>query len=203
MKLVGFVALAIVLIAVVGFVAWPTILTAMHMGGYTDNASGHEATSIGVALPAMSVAATGVEGNTIDLAEWQKNYTVLIFYPMDQTPGCTIQLCTMRDAYPKFTQQGINVAGVNPAGLKSHEAFAKKHKLPFPLIVDEGRVLAEQLGVKPAMGTVARTVVVLSPNQGVIWVKEGMPTPEDILTPITEHQASQKADAAPESPSST
>jgi thioredoxin-dependent peroxiredoxin len=189
MKLIGFISLAIVLVVWVGFIAWPSVLTALHMGGYSDNKTGHEASSIGTKLPAVQVPATAVEGNTINLAEWQKNYTVLIFYPMDQTPGCTIQLCAMRDAYPNFTKNSINVAGVNPGNLKSHQTFADKQKLPFPLIVDEGRVLAKQLGVKPTMGTVSRTVVVVSPDQGVIWVKEGMPSPKDILAQITNHQA--------------
>jgi thioredoxin-dependent peroxiredoxin len=187
-RTLGMVFLAVVLIGVVAFVAWPSVIQGFDAGNTTENRSGHESKVIGKSMPTLVLASTQTPDVPINLADWKDGYSVFLFYPMDQTPGCTIQLCTMRDAYPDFQKAGIHVAGVNPADMKSHLKFSEKHQLPFPLLVDEKRELAQYFGVKQAMGTVMRTVVVVSPEQGVIWSKEGMPKPEEIMAVIKEHQ---------------
>jgi peroxiredoxin Q/BCP len=152
--------------------------------------TGYENTSIGKTLPSATFDATGLPSKRLTLPDdWQDlPYRVLIFYPMDQTPGCTIQLCAMRDAYQDFKMQNIAVAGVNSAPLLSHEAFAGLHKLPFPLLVDKDRQLAKHFEIGETMGVNNRTVVVLSAQRGVIWKKEGMPSPQEILKVIHQDQ---------------
>jgi thioredoxin-dependent peroxiredoxin len=152
--------------------------------------TGYENTSIGKTLPSATFDATGLPNKRLTFPDdWQDlPYRVLIFYPMDQTPGCTIQLCAMRDAYKDFKMQNIVVAGVNSAPLLSHEAFAGLHKLPFPLLVDKDRQLAKHFEIGETMGVNNRTVVVLSAQRGVIWKKEGMPSPQEILTVIHQDQ---------------
>lgn len=152
--------------------------------------TGYENTSIGKTLPSATFDATGLPNKRLTFPDdWQDlPYRVLIFYPMDQTPGCTIQLCAMRDAYKDFKMQNIAVAGVNSAPLLSHEAFAGLHKLPFPLLVDKDRQLAKHFEIGETMGVNNRTVVVLSAQRGVIWKKEGMPSPQEILTVIHQDQ---------------
>jgi peroxiredoxin Q/BCP len=152
--------------------------------------TGYENTSIGKTLLSATFDATGLPNKRLTFPDdWQDlPYRVLIFYPMDQTPGCTIQLCAMRDAYKDFKMQNIAVAGVNSAPLLSHEAFAGLHKLPFPLLVDKDRQLAKHFEIGETMGVNNRTVVVLSAQRGVIWKKEGMPSPQEILTVIHQDQ---------------
>jgi peroxiredoxin Q/BCP len=150
------------------------------------DATGYENSSIGKTLPQVTLEATGVKSKHISLPDdyWRySRFAVLIFYPMDQTPGCTIQLCAMKDAYKDFKDYGwggIWVAGVNSAPLLSHEAFAGLHKLPFPLLVDKDRQLAKHFDIGETMGVNNRTVLVLDMNH-VIWKKEGMPSPQEIL----------------------
>ena len=154
------------------------------------DATGYENTSIGKTLPKMTFEATGLEGKRLTLSDdWKESaYQVFIFYPMDQTPGCTIQLCVMRESYKEFKAENIAVAGVNTAPLLSHQAFAGLHKLPFPLLVDKDRQLAKYFEVRENVGVNNRTVVVLSAKHGVIWKKEGMPSPQEILTVIHDNQ---------------
>jgi len=152
--------------------------------------TGYENTSIGKTLPSATFDATGLPNKRLTFPDdWKDSpYRVFIFYPMDQTPGCTIQLCAMRDAFKDFKTQKIAVAGVNSAPLLSHEAFAGLHKLPFPLLVDKDRQLAKHFEIGETMGVNNRTVVVLSARRGVIWKKEGMPSPQEILNVIHQDQ---------------
>jgi peroxiredoxin len=69
---------------------------------------------------------------------------VLIFYPMDQTPGCTAQLCAARDDVERYTAAGVSVFGVNGGKATSHKKFVEKHGLTMPLLVDDGLARAPQ-----------------------------------------------------------
>jgi peroxiredoxin Q/BCP len=71
---------------------------------------------------------------------------VLFFYPKDETRGCTIQVCGMRDAYPDLEARA-HVFGVSIDDAESHRAFRANHSLPFPLLVDTDRRLADALGI--------------------------------------------------------
>jgi thioredoxin-dependent peroxiredoxin len=153
-----------------------------------------ETVMLGVTLPTNSLfEATNTPDQTLNLSEaWQGHYGVLIFYPMDQTPGCTVQLCALRDHYADFATHNVKIAGVNPAGLKSHQAFSDKHRYPFPILVDKHHQLAKRFGVRKTLGVSTRTVVVLSPQNGVIWKKEGMPSPDEILNVVKADKASSE-----------
>jgi len=61
---------------------------------------------------------------------------VVYFYPKDETPGCTAEACSFRDHYEDFLQLGAEVIGISSDGLKSHQKFAARHKLPFILLSD-------------------------------------------------------------------
>ena len=65
-----------------------------------------------------------------------KKPVVIYFYPKDDTPGCTIQACTFRDKYEDFKALGAEVIGISSDGLKSHQKFASRYKLPFILLSD-------------------------------------------------------------------
>ena len=61
---------------------------------------------------------------------------VVYFYPKDETPGCTAEACSFRDHYEDFLQLGAEVIGISSDGVKSHQKFAARHKLPFVLLSD-------------------------------------------------------------------
>ena len=85
-----------------------------------------------------------------------RNAVVLIFYPMDETPGCRTQLCEIRDHWDEFARQGVAVYGVNPASAARHAQFRAHHQFPFPLLVDAGKKVARLYG---ADGLVPRRTV--------------------------------------------
>jgi len=93
---------------------------------------------------------------------------VLYFYPKDETPGCTAEACTFRDAYEDFVASGADVVGVSSDSGTSHQAFKAHHRLPFTLLSDQGGAAARALGVKRTLGILpGRTTFVIG-RDGVI-----------------------------------
>src|SRR5437762_6297686 len=90
---------------------------------------------------------TDGEGRSISLKDFRGQKVVLYFYPKDDTPGCTKEACSFRDAFSKFKKQGIAVLGVSPDSEASHKKFTAKYKLPFTLLADTDRAIAEAYGV--------------------------------------------------------
>ena len=82
----------------------------------------------------------------VKLADFRGKWVVLYFYPKDDTPGCTEQACSFRDDVLKLTVLGAQVVGVSVDDSASHAAFAKKHKLPFPLLADTDAKVAALYG---------------------------------------------------------
>ncbi len=74
-------------------------------------------------------------------------WTLLYFYPKDDTPGCTIEACSIRDSYSDYEKNGINVIGVSGDSVESHSNFASKFKLPFNIIADGDKSILRAYGV--------------------------------------------------------
>lgn len=113
-------------------------------------------------------------GKSISLKDFAGKKVVLYFYPRDMTPGCTAQACNLRDNYSALIKKGYAVVGVSNDTEKSHEKFATKYDLPFPLLADEDKTIVNQYGVygeKKFMGRVFdgihRTTFLIS-EKGVI-----------------------------------
>ena len=85
-------------------------------------------------------------GNTVSLKGFKENKLILYFYPKDNTPGCTAEACNLRDNYDLWLSKGYKVVGVSPDSLASHQKFAEKHQLPFPLIADEEKKIIKAYG---------------------------------------------------------
>jgi peroxiredoxin Q/BCP len=93
---------------------------------------------------------------------------VLYFYPKDDTPGCTKEACDIRDNFGRFGKQGLRVLGVSPDSQQSHAKFGKKYGLPFTLLSDPDKTLANAYGVwgpkknygKEYMGIVRSTFLI-------------------------------------------
>lgn len=90
---------------------------------------------------------TDQNGNHVSLNGLKGNKVVLYFYPKDDTPGCTAEACDLRDNYDHLIKKGYKVLGVSPDNLKSHQKFAEKFNLPFPLLPDPDRKIIEAYGV--------------------------------------------------------
>ena len=96
---------------------------------------------------AASIAGGGYpSGSRVTLSELRGRPLVLYFYPKDDTPGCTKQACAVRDAWKTLSKKAL-VFGVSPDSVRSHEKFISKHELPFPIISDEDKRIANAYGV--------------------------------------------------------
>jgi thioredoxin-dependent peroxiredoxin len=87
------------------------------------------------------------EGRELELSSLRGKPVVLYFYPKDDTPGCTIEACELRDAFPRFTEADAVILGVSPDDVASHQKFKQKFKLPFTLLADTDHKIAERYGV--------------------------------------------------------
>jgi thioredoxin-dependent peroxiredoxin len=123
--------------------------------------------SIGVGdkAPAFSLSATG--GSTVSLADFAGHPVVVVFYPGDDTPVCTKQLNSYSRELDEFTALDAHVVGISAQGLDSHEAFAGKHGLKFPLLADTDKAVAGLYGTLGPLGFPRRSVFIVD-GQGVI-----------------------------------
>ena len=110
--------------------------------------------------------ATGAPVKLSDYAG--KKCVVLYFYPKDDTPGCTVEACSFRDAYEVFAEAGAEVIGVSSDSVSSHDAFAKKHRLPMTLLSDPGGKVRDQYGVKSTLGLFPGRVTYVIDKEGVV-----------------------------------
>jgi thioredoxin-dependent peroxiredoxin len=97
--------------------------------------------------PAPDVALPDETGTVHRLSNQAGRWTILYFYPKDDTPGCTKQACGLRDSWSRVTDSGVQVFGVSPDSVKSHAKFREKYGLPYRLISDDGHRLADAYGV--------------------------------------------------------
>ena len=106
---------------------------------------------------------------------------VLVFYPGDNTPTCTSQLCALRDTWPDFQTLHTRVYGVNPAGEERHSRFAARNRFPFPLIVDTGGKVAAAYGCRMMFGLIKRTVFMVDRQGRIAYARRGNPSPDELL----------------------
>ena len=117
---------------------------------------------------APAFEAVDQNGNLVNLSDFTGKKVVLYFYPKDDTPGCTAQACNLRDNYEALLKSGFVVLGVSVDDEKSHQKFAKKYELPFPLLADTDHKIVEAYGVwveknmygRQYMGTARTTFVI-------------------------------------------
>ncbi len=86
-------------------------------------------------------------GEHVRLSSLRGQPVVLYFYPKDDTPGCTLQACEIRDSWSDFEERGAVVLGVSPDSVESHEKFRAKYELPFTLLADPDHEVSELYGV--------------------------------------------------------
>ena len=113
------------------------------------------------------------------LSDQKGKWTLIYFYPKDDTPGCTKEACSIRDHFPKFKKLGLTVFGVSVDSVKSHGKFADKYELPFILLADEEKTMVNDYGVwgkkkfmgREYMGT-ARNSFLIDPKGKIAKIYE-------------------------------
>ena len=132
-----------------------------------------------VGTPAPDFSAPDDSGATVKLSGLRGRNVVLVFYPGDDTPVCTRQLCEFRDHWPAVQGRNVDVFGVNPRGAASHQKFRTKFHFPFPLLVDEGEKVATLYRADGIF--VKRTVYLIGPDGVIRYARRGKPAPEEVL----------------------
>ena len=113
---------------------------------------------------------------------------LLVFYPGDDTPVCTKQLCDYRDNLAVFDKLGVQVVALNPQSEASHAKFAEKHRLPFPVAADAGGSVTRAYGARGLLGMTKRALVLVGRDGKIAWRKVDFPlfyeTTEDVRAAI-------------------
>ena len=115
------------------------------------------------------------EGVTWRLSDHRGKVVVLLFYPGDETPICTRQMCSVRDRWEDYAATGAEVVGISTNSVESHKSFAEHHELPLRLLADVDRKIADMYGAQSLIpGKVARSVFVID-RDGVITYRDVRP----------------------------
>ena len=144
--------------------------------------------------PAPDFTLTAGDGTSVSLAALRGRPVVLYFYPRDDTPGCTTEACSFRDLQTEFNKRQAAVFGVSTDNLKSHQKFAHKYDLTFPLLSDPDHAVAEAYdswGLKKFMGReyngVKRNTFLIGPDGKIARVWEAVKPaghPEEVLAAL-------------------
>lgn len=125
--------------------------------------------------PAPDFALPDSQGQTWRLSDQQGKVVVLLFYPGDETPICTKQMCSVRDRWEDYLATGAEVVGISTDSVESHRNFAEHHDLPLRLLADTDRRVADLYGAQSLIpGKVARSVFVVD-AKGVVRYRDVRP----------------------------
>lgn len=125
------------------------------------------ALQIGDAAPDFALPSQ--TGQKIRLSDFcGKKIVVLFFYPKDNTPGCTAEVCTFRDSFEIFKEAGAELIGISSDDAASHEKFSSQHHLPFLLLSDEGGKIRKTYGVASTLGLLPGRVTYVIDRKGTV-----------------------------------
>jgi len=138
------------------------------------------ATPLKAGDPAPDFSGSTTDGKRVSLADYRGRKLVLYFYPMDDTPGCTRQACSLRDHSAELAAKGAAVLGVSTQGEESHQKFTRKYNLNFPLLADTDGAVGRAYGtlgsggllskLKAAAGMADRVTFVIDENGRIAHV---------------------------------
>ncbi len=152
---------------------------------------------VGDAAPLFSLP--DQTGTVHSLKDFWGSWILLYFYPKDDTPGCTTEACSLRDAWSDFSKQKVKVFGISTDPVKSHAKFAEKFHLPFPLLADSEKTMVEDYGVwgkkkfmgREYLGTM-RTSFLIDPKGKIAKIYESVKPAlhaEEVLKDLKEMSA--------------
>jgi peroxiredoxin Q/BCP len=120
---------------------------------------------VGDQAPDFELEGTG--SRTYRLGDYRDRGVILAFYPGDFTPTCTRQFCSYRDDGDRIEALGVQMLGISPQSVESHERFTEQHGLTVPLLSDPDKVIARSYGVMGPMGLVRRSIFLVD-GEGVL-----------------------------------
>ncbi|MGE0495245.1 MAG: peroxiredoxin [Vulcanimicrobiota bacterium] len=127
------------------------------------------ASDLKVGDSAPTPEAVDQDGKPVELAKlYQEGIVLVYFYPKADTPGCTAQACSLRDAYTDLSEAGLTVIGVSTDKAEAQKAFKAKYKLPFRLIPDPGQTVLRAFGVPTLVGVANREAFLIKDGK-VVW----------------------------------
>jgi peroxiredoxin Q/BCP len=142
------------------------ILSAITTGIFATAAAA-EPLAVGTAMPAVSQ--NNQDDRLVNLAETgAAGYLLVYFYPKSDTPGCTKQACSLRDAYAKLAERGVKIYGVSADGVKAQKNFKDKYQLPFDLLADESGAVTGAFGVPKRLGFAKRQAFLFKDGK-LVW----------------------------------
>jgi peroxiredoxin Q/BCP len=137
--------------------------------------------AVGTKAPAFQAESTQGQVNLSDYIG--KQPIVLIFYPKDETPGCTKQLCAVSESKQQYGNYNAAVFGINPGTLAEHRAFAQKQGYEFPIVTDDNETIRKAYGVGKILGLFAqqRFVYIIDINGDIVFAEKGNRPTAEIL----------------------
>jgi len=137
---------------------------------------------VGSEAPVFTAETT--DGGRVSLPDFRgRNAVLLLFYPMDDTPGCTAQMCLARDEGERYAAAGVARFGVTPGGMESHVQFRDRYALDFPLVVDQDAEIAAAYGVLGENG-VARATYLVGRDGRIAYAQPGTHGADEVLEAI-------------------
>jgi peroxiredoxin Q/BCP len=139
--------------------------------------------TVGTKAPDFNLPATG--GLQVKLADFKGKNLIIVFYPKDQTPGCTQQLCALRDDTEMFKALNTEFIASNPDSVESHERFCAAQNYQFPILVDADRSMAKAYHALKEDGKgIQRTVYILDQDGIIRYAKQGLPPDTELAEAI-------------------
>jgi len=120
--------------------------------------------------PAPDFSGATTDGSRIALKDFRGRKLVLYFYPMDDTPGCTKQACSLRDHHAAIAAKGAAILGVSTQGADSHRKFTAKYQLNFPLLADAGGAVGRAYGTIGGGGLLAAAKAIIGMADRVTFI---------------------------------
>ncbi len=133
--------------------------------------AGPQAAKVSPPYDAPAVSGTDQEGKTVNFADVYKAnpYVVVYFYPKADTPGCTKQGCSLRDAHEDLTKMGVKVIGVSHDAVDAEKSFSDKYKFPFTLVADPDAKIIQAFKVEQMKNGMASRQCFIIKNGKVVW----------------------------------
>ncbi|MDP0497883.1 MAG: peroxiredoxin [Verrucomicrobiota bacterium JB024] len=140
------------------------------LAGVLGLSSAAHAEPLKVGDPAPVLVVVNQDGDEVDLGKvYAEGTTLVYFYPKADTPGCTAQACSLRDAYAELTDAGVTVIGVSGDSVKAQKAFQEKYKLPFILVSDPDGKLMDAFGVPHRLAFASRQAYLIRDGK-IVWL---------------------------------
>ena len=120
--------------------------------------------------PAPDFSGTTTDGTRVNLKGYRGKKLVMYFYPMDDTPGCTKQACSLRDFNKEIKAKGAQILGVSTQDEASHQKFTEKYKLNFPLLADTDRSVGKAYGTIGGGGLLSAAKAIVGMSDRVTFI---------------------------------